>query len=84
MTPQDELPVVANAVFTDAGSLFGVNKTAAGLPGVAGGSAAMRVSVGAGLIWDSPLGALGVNYAVPVAKQSFDKVQPLSFGLVGY
>ncbi len=72
------------AVFTDAGSLFGVNKTAAGLPGVAGGSAAMRASVGAGLIWDSPLGALGVNYAVPVAKQSFDKVQPLSFGLVGY
>ncbi len=72
------------AIFTDAGSLFGVNKTAAGLPGVAGGSATMRASVGAGLIWDSPLGALGVNYAVPVAKQPFDKVQPLSFGLVGY
>lgn len=72
------------AVFTDAGSLFGVNKTAAALPGVAGASATMRASVGAGLIWDSPLGALGVNYAVPIASQPFDKTQPLSFGLVGY
>ena len=72
------------AVFTDAGSLFGVNRTAAGLPGVAGGAASMRASVGAGLIWDSPLGPLGVNYAIPLAKQSFDKVQPLSFGIVGY
>lgn len=72
------------AVFTDAGSLFGVNKTAAGLPGLAGANPAARVSVGAGLIWDSPVGALGVNYAVPLAKQPFDKVQPLSFGVVPY
>ena len=72
------------AVFADSGSLFGVNKTAAALPGLAGAAATPRVSVGAGLIWDSPLGALGVNYGVPLVKQPFDKVQPLSFGLVGY
>jgi outer membrane protein insertion porin family len=72
------------AVFTDAGSLFGTTKAANALPGVVGGTAAARVSVGAGLIWDSPVGSLGVTYAVPVAKQPFDKLQPLSFGVMPY
>jgi outer membrane protein insertion porin family len=69
-------------VFADAGSLWGANKTAAALPGLAGNTAAPRASVGVGLVWDSPLGALRVDYAVPVAKQPFDKTQPLSFGLM--
>lgn len=72
------------AVFADAGSLFGTSKSAAGLPGIAGANAQMRASVGTGLIWDSPLGPLGVTYAVPLLKQPFDKTQPLNFGLVGY
>jgi outer membrane protein insertion porin family len=72
------------AVFTDAGSLFGTTKTANALPGVVGAAPAARVSVGAGLIWDSPVGSLGVTYAVPVSKQPFDKLQPLSFGVMPY
>jgi outer membrane protein insertion porin family len=31
------------------------------------------------LIWDSPLGALRVDYAYPVAKQSYDVSQRLNF-----
>jgi outer membrane protein insertion porin family len=69
------------AVFADAGSLWGVNGTAATLPGLAGNTPAMRASVGVGLAWDSPLGNLRVDYAVPVVKQPFDKTQALSFGL---
>jgi outer membrane protein insertion porin family len=69
-------------VFADAGSLWNTNSTAAALPGLAGNSAALRASAGVGLVWDSPLGALQVDYAVPVAKQPFDKTQPLGFGLL--
>ena len=69
------------AVFADAGSLWGVNGTAASLPGLAGNTPALRASVGMGLAWDSPLGALRVDYAFPILKESYDKTQPLSFGL---
>jgi outer membrane protein insertion porin family len=69
------------AVFADAGSLWGVNNTAASLPGLAGNSLAPRASVGVGLLWDSPLGALRADYAYPIVKQPFDKTQAFSFGL---
>jgi outer membrane protein insertion porin family len=72
------------AVFTDAGSLWGVNKTAATLPGLAGNAFAMRASAGVGLGWDSPLGNLRADYAFPMVKQTYDKTQPLSFGLMPF
>jgi outer membrane protein insertion porin family len=39
----------------------------------------VRSSVGVGLTWGSPFGALTVNYAVPVTKAAYDVVQPLGF-----
>src|SRR5215468_2373588 len=72
------------AVFADAGSLWGVNGTAATLPGLAGNTAAPRASVGIGLAWDSPIGALRADYAVPLVKQPSDKLQPFSFGLMPF
>jgi outer membrane protein insertion porin family len=71
-------------VFTDAGSLWGINKNAASVPGVQGGAFALRASVGAGLAWESPIGNLEVGYALPVAKQTYDKTQPIYFGLVPF
>ena len=72
------------SVFADAGSLWGVNSTSASVPELTGNSAAPRVSTGAGLVWDSPIGPLRLDYAVPLVKQPGDKTQPLSFGLVPY
>jgi len=72
------------AVFADAGALWSVNRTAAQLPGLAGNTPAPRASVGVGLAWDSPIGALRVDYAYPVLKQPADKTQPLSFGLMPF
>jgi outer membrane protein insertion porin family len=69
------------AVFADVGSLWGVNKTAAALPGLAGNALTPRASVGMGLAWDSPIGALRADYAYPIIKQPFDKTQAFSFGL---
>jgi outer membrane protein insertion porin family len=39
----------------------------------------VRSSVGVGLTWGSPFGALSVNYAVPLSKAPYDAVQPLGF-----
>jgi len=72
---------VRGTVFADAGSLWGATQLAKSVPGLAGDAASVRASTGVGLIWDSPIGALGVSYAVPLLKQSFDKLQPFSVGI---
>ncbi|MDE2283140.1 MAG: BamA/TamA family outer membrane protein, partial [Hyphomicrobiales bacterium] len=38
----------------------------------------------ASLIWNSPFGALRVDYAYPVAKQPYDSVQRLNFTAGGF
>jgi len=43
-------------------------------------SAAVRASVGAGIIWNSPFGPLRFDYAFPLLKQSYDRVQQFRFG----
>ncbi|MDX2202710.1 MAG: outer membrane protein assembly factor BamA [Hyphomicrobiaceae bacterium] len=69
------------AIFADVGSLWSANRSAAAASGTVGSAFVPRASVGVGLGWDSPIGTLRVDYAIPLAKQSFDKTQPLSFGL---
>jgi len=44
----------------------------------------IRSSVGAGLVWDSPLGPLRVDYAFPLTKTGYDVLQPLHFGFGGF
>jgi outer membrane protein insertion porin family len=43
-------------------------------------SAAMRASVGASLIWDSPFGPLRFDFAYPFMKQPYDRTQFFAFG----
>ena len=40
----------------------------------------VRTSVGVGLIWASPFGPLRFDYAVPITKGKFDRVQQFKFG----
>jgi outer membrane protein insertion porin family len=67
------------AVFADAGSLWGYDgpifNPATGETLLVGDSNSVRTSIGAGVIWDSPFGPLRVDFAVPLTKESFDKVQ---------
>ena len=67
------------AVFADAGTLYGndVSNSA----GVVGTDLTIRASVGAGILWNSPFGALRLDYAVPVAKEDFDEVQEFRFSM---
>jgi outer membrane protein insertion porin family len=76
------------SAFVDAGSVFNY-----GGPTIFPGSAQslqvansniIRSSVGVGLTWASPFGALTVNYAVPLTKAAYDVVQPLNFTAGGF
>jgi outer membrane protein insertion porin family len=42
--------------------------------------AAVRMSAGASLIWDSPFGPLRFDFAYPILKQSYDRTQFFAFG----
>jgi outer membrane protein insertion porin family len=71
------------AVFADAGSLWttGAAGASPALSGaLVGNSTAIRSSVGAGLVWDSILGPLRVDYAYPLTKADYDVTQRLHFG----
>jgi outer membrane protein insertion porin family len=39
----------------------------------------VRTSVGAGVIWQSPFGPIRIDYAIPLTKEPFDRVQNLRF-----
>lgn len=69
------------AVFADAGTLFGNDVELLGSDQADGTSASLRASVGVGVVWQSPFGALRLDYAIPVLKEDFDKTQNFKFGI---
>jgi outer membrane protein insertion porin family len=74
--------------FIDAGSVFNYGGPTT-FPGSTqslqlANSNVVRSSVGAGLTWASPFGALTVDYAVPLSKAAYDVVQPLRFSAGGF
>ncbi len=90
----DELGM-SGAVFADAGSVFGAGKLANSVnnqcstPPASRNRAVgvclqdsdiVRTSVGAGILWNSPLGPLRLDYAYALTKDDFDKTQLIRFG----
>ncbi|MGX9393526.1 outer membrane protein assembly factor BamA [Nitrobacteraceae bacterium UC4446_H13] len=78
------------AIYADAGQLSGYKGPPYPGVGVPPGLAArtftpfddevVRSSVGVGLIWQSPFGPLRFDYAVPLTKGKYDRVQEFRFG----
>ena len=59
----------------------GAAKSSVALSGsLIGNSATVRSSVGAGLVWNSVLGPLRVDYAYPLSQATYDVTQRLHFG----
>ncbi|MGB7036283.1 MAG: outer membrane protein assembly factor BamA [Xanthobacteraceae bacterium] len=87
VSPDAQLKV---ALFSDTGSLWatsasGVSQLASLSPSQQiANSRAVRSSVGASLIWDSPFGALRVDYTYPMVKQPYDVTQRLQFTAGGF
>jgi len=78
------------ALFSDVGSLWATGASSvANLSTLSpsqqiANSRAIRSSVGASLIWDSPFGPLRLDYAYPFAKQPYDVTQRLNFTAGGF
>ncbi|MGI9476197.1 MAG: outer membrane protein assembly factor BamA, partial [Hyphomicrobiaceae bacterium] len=71
---------MSGAVFADAGSLFGATDSAKTNVVNLAADSSVRASVGASLLWNSPLGPLRVDYAFPLQYEDYDKLQRFRFG----
>ncbi|MEQ1669259.1 MAG: outer membrane protein assembly factor BamA [Hyphomicrobium sp.] len=87
------IPDISGAVFADAGSLWDVGGSAkttqnCGKKNAAGNFVGVclsdentiRASVGASLMWNSPVGPLRMDYAEVLSKATVDKEQQFRFG----
>ena len=75
---------LSGAVFADAGSLFGANDLAKSL-GKAGtidlaDDSTIRSSVGASIMWNSPVGPIRMDFAKALTKEKYDEEQFFRFG----
>ena len=75
---------MSGAVFADAGSLFGAGDGAKDLAAQnllnLADEDSVRASVGASILWNSPLGPLRIDYAFPLLSEDFDEEQQFRFG----
>jgi outer membrane protein insertion porin family len=74
---------VKGAIFADAGSVWNYKGprswSVTGETLNPSDSSSVRMSVGAGILWQSPFGPLRFDYAVPLKKESYDRVQEFRF-----
>ena len=66
---------VKGAVFTDVGSLWGIDQKGSNIAD----SSAIRVSSGVGALWASPFGPIRIDFAQAIKKQSYDRTQIFRF-----
>ena len=66
---------LSGSVFSDFGSLFDVDDTGANIKD----SDAIRVSVGAGVSWLSPVGPIRIDFAEALVKENFDETEQIRF-----
>ena len=75
---------ISGAVFADAGSLWGANALAQRLNAESRidlvDEAAVRASVGASVLWNSPVGPLRMDFSHVLQKQDYDKDEFFRFG----
>ncbi len=72
---------MSGAVFADAGSLFNASSRAKDVLGNnLVDDASIRSSVGASLLWNSPVGPLRLDFAKTLTKEKYDEEQFFRFG----
>ncbi|MFC4351492.1 outer membrane protein assembly factor BamA [Fodinicurvata halophila] len=66
---------VRGRLFSDFGTVWGVDDDT----DVIGDNRSIRVSVGPGVSWDSPLGLINIDLGFPIQKESYDETQIFNF-----
>ena len=82
---------IRGALFADAGQLWGLDSRSQALLAASGATGAtalgnpndnaLRASIGASIIWNSPFGPLRFDYSEPVVRQSYDQLRRFNFGI---
>ena len=76
-TPAPKEYAIKAHVFTDIGTLWGLDEGAGDANIV--DESSLRASVGVGASWDSPMGPLRVDFATAVAKEDYDETEVFRF-----
>jgi outer membrane protein insertion porin family len=79
---------ISGAVFADAGSLFNANDLAKELDGKSNADngitladdSSLRSSIGASVLWNSPVGPLRLDYAHVLTSEDYDQEEAIRFG----
>ncbi|WP_291175664.1 outer membrane protein assembly factor BamA [Hyphomicrobium sp.] len=80
---------LSGAVFADAGSLWNANDLAKEMGKIGGGNpggitladdSSIRSSVGASIMWNSPVGPIRMDFAKALTKEKYDEEQFFRFG----
>ncbi len=66
---------IKGKVFTDLGSSGKLSPSGTDVQD----SGALRASIGTGISWTSPFGAIGIDVGIPVLKESFDEIENIRF-----
>jgi outer membrane protein insertion porin family len=69
---------IRGAVFADAGTLFSYKGSTSNVT-VVGDDSSVRSSLGAGILWASPIGPIRLDFAFPVTKSDYDQTQVFKF-----
>lgn len=73
---------ILGGVFADVGSVWGLDVTCAGCVTPVDDGFALRSAVGFALLWDTPIGPLRFNFAVPVQTVEGDRTRSFNFDIV--
>jgi len=73
---------IQGALFADFGSIWGLDVTCAGCVTPVDDGFALRSSVGVAILWNTPIGPLRFNFAVPVNTVEGDDTQSFNFDVV--
>ena len=71
---------IKGSIFADLGTVWGADGDTLSSTGATAlyDTASLRSSVGTGIAWDSPLGLLKANFALPLSKEDGDRTQVFS------
>ncbi|MEM9707525.1 MAG: outer membrane protein assembly factor BamA [Pseudomonadota bacterium] len=72
---------IRGGVFADAGSIWGLDETCVGCINPVDDGFALRSSVGFAVLWETPIGPLRFNFAVPVSEEATDVTRSFNFDI---
>lgn len=66
---------IGGHIFLDAGSAGKADASLAAL----NDTGSLRAAIGTGVTWQSPMGPIGIDFAIPILKEDFDKTESFRF-----